>query len=394
MRPFGMRAFTDIFHKRAWIGLALLCALVLCGMAALNLQGGQDPSSAPSTIQNSQPAAAGAQPNSQTGAAGTDQQKPESQKYRIEVKEVQIPFSVFDKKGNMVLDLKQEDFQIFEDGVEQEIRYFSGPTNLPLRFGLLLDTSSSTRPRLKFEKEAAMQLGYYVLTDNPAANKDHLGFLMRFDRTPEVIQDFTANADDLTTVLDGLEAGGGTALLDAIIDACEKRLALSPGPGIPRRVLVVFSDGDDNLSKHSLEQTVDVALRTEVRIFVVSSNGYNERSPGQETLERLVEETGGRLYTPLDNLAGAAYATGYISKHQLYESQNSIYTPGSGEYINDVAVAMTKALESIGDELTHQYALGYIPKNSNLDKQFRPIEIRTRRKGVDIRVKKGYFAVP
>lgn len=389
-----MRTFTNSFCKRVWSSLALLCALVLWSVAALNLRGGQNPTSAPSAVQTPPSTTAGAQANSPSGPAGTDHPKGDNEKYRIEVKEVQIPFSVFDKKGSMVLDLKQEDFQIFEDGVEQDIRYFSGPTNLPLRFGLLLDTSSSTRQRLKFEKEAAMQLGYYVLTDNPAANKDHLGFLMRFDRTPEVIQDFTANADDLTSVLDGLEAGGGTALLDAIIDACEKRLALSPGPGIPRRVLIVFSDGDDNLSKHSLEQTVEVALRTEVRIFVLSSNAYNAQSPGQETLERLVSETGGRLYTPLDNLAGAAYATGYISKHQLYESQNSIYTPGSGEYTNDVAVAMTKALEAIGDELTHQYAIGYIPKNSNLDKQYRPIEIRTSRKGVDIRAKKGYFAVP
>ena len=110
----------------------------------------------------------------------------------MKVEEVQIPFTVYDKKGSLVLDLHQEDFKIYEDGVEQEIRYFSPPTNLPLRFGLLLDTSSSTRPRLKFEKEAAMQLGYYVLTKDK--DKDHLGFLMQFDRTPEVIQDFTPDA--------------------------------------------------------------------------------------------------------------------------------------------------------------------------------------------------------
>ena len=107
---------------------------------------------------------------------------------------MQIPFSVFDKKGSLLLNLKKEDFRIFEDGIEQKIEYFSAPTNLPLRFGILIDTSSSARARLKFEKEAAMQLGYYVLTHS----RDHQGFLMTFDHGPEVLQDYTTNPDELT----------------------------------------------------------------------------------------------------------------------------------------------------------------------------------------------------
>ncbi len=321
---------------------------------------------------------------------GSDSEALEDQRFRVEVKEVQVPFTVFDKKGKLVLDLRKEDFSIFEDGVQQEIRYFTAPTNLPLRFGLLIDTSSSARPRLKFEKEAAMQLGYYVLTNHA----DHQGFLMTFDHGPEILQDFTTNPDALTTALDGLQAAGGTALLDAIIVACERKLMTSPGPGIPRRVLVIFSDGEDDLSKHSLQQTVDVALRADVRIFAVSANGYGEKAPGDEVLKRLVEETGGRMYSPLNDIPSAAFATGYISKHQLYESQNSVYNPGTGQYTAELAMALTRALESIGDELTNQYAIGYIPKNPNLDRTFRAIEIRTRRKDVDIRTKKGYYAIP
>jgi len=357
--------------------LASLCLLtLLIGMPGSGLLG----QSAPATKSNS-PAKSS---DDKTDPSKTDQT------IRVEVNEVQIPFSVYDKKGDLVLDLTKEDFQIFEDGVQQEIRYFSAPSNLPLRFGLLLDTSSSTRQRLKFEKESAMQLGYYVLTNHP----DHQGFLMTFAQTPEVVQDYTTDADNLTQALDKLDASGGTALFDAIIEACEKNLRSAPGPGLPRRVLVVFSDGDDNLSKHSLEQAVEVALRTEVRIFVVSANGYGQQSPGEDVLKRLVDETGGRIYSPLENLPGAAYATGYISKHQLYESQNSIYTPGTGEYASELATSMTKALESIGDELTHQYAIGYIPKNITANNRFRSLEVRTRRKGVDIRTKKGYFSGP
>jgi VWFA-related protein len=319
-----------------------------------------------------------------------DQDEPQAPPIKVRVEEVQVPFSVFDKKGGLVLDLKKEDFQVFEDGVQQEIRYFSAATNLPLRFGILIDTSSSTRQRLKFEKEAAMQLGYYVLTQN----QTHQGFLMTFDHGPEVLQDFTTDPDALTTALDGLQAAGGTALLDAVIAACEEKLMTSPGPGIPRRVLVLFSDGEDNLSKHSLEQAVDVALRADARIFAVSANGYGQQSPGQKILERLVEETNGKLYTPLDNLPSAAYATGYISKHQLYESQNSVYSPGTGEYTSELNVALTKALEAIGNELTNQYAVGYIPTNPNLDGKFHALEIRTRRKDAEIRAKKGYYATP
>ena len=323
-------------------------------------------------------------------AQSSEQVGPDGQRIRVEVQEVQIPFTVFDKKGNLVLDLQEKDFKVYENGVEQEVTYFSPATNLPLRFGLLLDTSTSARPRLKFEKEAAMQLGYYVLTNH----SDHQGFLMTFDHGPDVIQDFTTDPDDLTTALDGLQAAGGTALMDAIIIASEKKLMTSPGPGIPRRVLVIFSDGEDSLSEHSLEQAVDVALRADVRIFAVSANGYGEQAPGDNVLRRLVRETGGQMYSPLDDLPSAAFATGYISKHQLYESQNSVYRPGTGQYSAELAMALTRALVAIGDELTNQYAVGYIPKNPTLDKTFRAVDIRTGRKNVEVRAKKGYYAVP
>ena len=337
----------------------------------------------------SQAGNAAAQAAPQSAAAPANADIPE-QRIRIRVEEVQIPFSVFDDNGSLVLNLKKEDFTILEDGVPQEIRYFSPPVNLPLRFGLLIDTSSSTRQRIQFEKEAAMQLGYYVLSHN----KDHQGFLMTFDHGPEVIQDYTTNPDDLTTALDGLQAAGGTAMLDAVIEASHKHLREAPGPGIPRRVIVLFSDGEDNLSKHSLEQTVEIALRNDVRIFVVSSNGYGQNAPGQATLQRLVRETNGQMFSPLDELPSSAFATGYISRHQLYESQNSVYAPGTGAYTSELNMALTKALEAIGNELTNQYAIGYVPKNNLLDGTFRTIEIRTRRRNVEIRAKRGYYAVP
>jgi len=334
--------------------------------------------------------AAQSQTGSSQDAAQESQEALEPQTIRVRVQEVQIPFTVFDKKGNLVLDLKKEDFTIYENGVRQEILYFSAPANLPLRFGILIDTSSSARLRLKFEKEAAMQLGYYVLRHDT----DHQGFLMTFDHGPQVIQDYTTDPDDLTTALDGLQAAGGTALFDAIIAASQKHVRTAPGPGIPRRVLLIFSDGEDNLSQHSLDQAVEIALKSDVRIFAVSSNGYGQNNPGQSVLERLVQETNGQMYTPLDDLPSAAFATGYISRHQLYESQNSVYQPGTGLYTSELNAALTRALEAVGDELQNQYSIGYLPTNRNLDGTFRAVEIRTTRKDVEIRTKKGYYAIP
>src|SRR5262249_47217267 len=130
-----------------WLLPALAFALVLAtALPRLLRAQGAAPSTTPAQI---------------TGGAGNGQQsgqQPSEQTIHIEVKEVQIPFSVFDKKGNLVLDLKKGDFKVLEDGVEQEVTYFNQPANLPLRFGILIDTSSSARARLKFEKEAAMSL--------------------------------------------------------------------------------------------------------------------------------------------------------------------------------------------------------------------------------------------
>jgi len=117
-------------------------------------------------------------------------------------------------------------------------------------------------------------------------------------------------------------------------------------------------------------------------------------APGDDVLKRLVQQTNGRLYSPLEDLPSTAFATGYMSRHQLGESQNSVFAPGTGQYTAELAAALTKALEAIGDELTNQYAIGYTSSNNRMDGNFRTVEIRTRRNDVELRHKKGYYAVP
>src|SRR5271156_5729251 len=130
---------------------------------------------------------------------------------------VHLVATVMDRRHEFVTDLYQSDFRVLEDGTPQEIRYFGRDTDLPLRIGILLDTSNSIRPRLEFEKEAANDFLQHVIR----RNKDQ-AFLMTFDNEPEVIQDFTGDLALLTDAIRKQRAGGGTALDDAIYRAAEK----------------------------------------------------------------------------------------------------------------------------------------------------------------------------
>jgi Ca-activated chloride channel family protein len=177
---------------------------------------------------------------------------------------VHLVATVTDKRRSFVTDLDQNDFKVLENGVPQDIRFFGRETDLPLRIGLLLDTSNSIRPRLSFEQEAAIDF----LTRVIRRNKD-MAFLMTFDNEPEVVQNFTGDLSLLTDAIHKQRAGGGTALHDAIYRASElllnPPLPKGPDPEV-RRVIVVISDGDDNLSDHALSDAIDAAIRSEVAI--------------------------------------------------------------------------------------------------------------------------------
>src|SRR5580693_6753043 len=227
---------------------------------------------------------------------------------------VHLVATVMDRHRNFVTDLDQSDFKILEDGAPQEIRYFGRDTDLPLRIGILLDTSNSIRPRLEFEKDAAMDFLQHVIR----RNQDQ-AFLMTFDNEPEVIQDYTGDLALLTDAIRKQRAGGGTALNDAIYRAAEKLV----NPPVPkganpeiRRVMVVISDGNDNLSDHALSEAVEAAIRAEAVISCISTNtdwlAIEGDKPhkmhiegGDKVLEQFAEQSGGRVFYPykVDDLA-------------------------------------------------------------------------------------------
>ena len=190
---------------------------------------------------------------------------------RQNVNLVDVLFTVLNRQNKIVADLNQENFQVFDDDAPQEIRFFSRQTDLPLRVGLLLDTSNSIRERLQFEQEAAIDFLFNVIR----RDKDQ-AFLMTVDDEPEVIQGFHRRSGPAARRHSKQRAGGGTALYDAIYQACAAAAPAAPLAAIAetdvRRVLVVISDGDDNLSRHSRGEALEMAQRAGIVIYTISTS--------------------------------------------------------------------------------------------------------------------------
>jgi len=270
---------------------------------------------------------------------------------RVLVEEVTVPFIVTDNRNRLVTDLTQEDFQVLEDKQPQQISALARETDVPLRIGLLVDTSNSIRDRLDFEQKAAAE--FLQTTVRPGKDKAMLG---SFDSMAELIQDFTDDLEKLIQGISTLRAGGGTALYDAIYYASRDRLAAeAPLTSNFRRALVVLSDGEDNQSRFSRLQTLEMARRAEVMIYTISTNIRGTRMPGDKVLQEFSEETGGRYFQP-------------FSWDDLDE-----------------------AFRSINNELRSQYTISFRP-NTPRDGQYHEIEIVTKQKGVKLRARRGYFA--
>src|SRR5947209_10105615 len=174
---------------------------------------------------------------------------------------VDVLFTVLNRRNKLVPELEKGDFKIWDDKFPQEIRYFSKQSDLPLRIGMLLDTSNSIRDRIKFEQDASINFLFSVLR----RNKDE-AFVMTFDDEPQIVQAFTGDAGALRDQITRTKAGGGTAIYDALYDACVKELSHPPRPpgdqpDIVRRVMILISDGADNLSTHTRADAIEMAQR-------------------------------------------------------------------------------------------------------------------------------------
>jgi Ca-activated chloride channel family protein len=318
---------------------------------AATMPAATQPASQPSapTASNSASAASSAATVSQPG----DQKIDPVTTIRSTTNEVNVVFTVTDKHGKRITDLKQSDFHVFDDNKPPaEVRSFHAETNLPLQVGLLIDASNSVRDRFKFEQESAVE--FLNQTIRPHYDR---AFVVGFDATPEVTQDFTDDTEALAHGIHELRPGGGTALYDALYFACRDKLMKQPKGVTVRRAIILLSDGEDNLSHVTREEAIEMAQRAEAIVYTISTNISGTKGVGDKVLERIADATGGRAFFPFQ--------------------------------IRDVA----NAFAEIQDELRSQYAVSYKPADFKADGHYRTIEIVANdRKNFRVRSRRGYYA--
>jgi Ca-activated chloride channel homolog len=336
-----------------WLGVCFVLAATLVGQtAAPTSPPAAAPSSSaktdpPSDNKSSVPAA-----QSPTGQAPAQPEPDDSVgTIRHVVNEVRVVFTVTDRHGRYIKDLKGTDFRVIDDQKPAELRSFRSETDLPLQVGLLVDASNSVRDRFKFEQEAAIEFLNAII--RPKYDK---AFVVGFDATPEVTQDFTDSTENLSTGVRMLRAGGGTAMYDALYFACRDKLLKQEQTGPVRRAIILLSDGDDNLSHVTREEAIEMAERAEVIVYTISTNISGMKGKGDKVLERIAEATGGRSFFPFQ--------------------------------MRDVSDAFL----SIQEELRSQYAVAYKPANFSTDGRYRTIEILASDKALKVRTRKGYYA--
>lgn len=324
----------------------LTCTLALAVQASSQTpQAAQPAAPAPAQTEPAQPAA-------QPPATG---QQPDPNApvttIRSVAREVNLVFTVTDSKGRFINGLKQQNFALLDDGRPPErVLAFSQQTDLPLRVGILLDTSNSIRQRFQFEQDAATEFFLQVLHRGDAA------FVTGFDVKTDLVQDYTSNIDKLNTGLHKLRPGGGTAFYDALYTTCRDQMLTLESSTAVRKALIVVSDGHDNSSHAEENDAIKMCQRAETVVYTISTNVSPSRDRADETLKRIAEATGGRAFFP--------------------------------NKIEDVS----HGFSSIQEELRSQYLVRYRPAEFKQDGSFRTIYLMALDSRYHVNTRKGYFA--
>jgi Ca-activated chloride channel family protein len=270
----------------------------------------------------------------------------------LDVTRVNMLFTVSDKKGRFVTNLDRDNFEIVESKKIQNILEFTAETNLPLRIGILIDTSNSIRERFRFQQEAATDFVNTVV--RPGQDK---GMVVSFDSSAELVTDLTDSTEALGAAIRNLRPGGGTALYDAIFFACRDKLMMDQPRDKFRRAIVMLSDGEDNESRWSREQALEMAHKADVVIYTISTNISRIATDGDKVLKYFADETGGLAFFP-------------------FKAQD-----------------LAQSFENIANELRHQYNLFYRPDPLKTDGLYHAVDIRVKgRKDLLVRARHGYYA--
>ncbi len=309
---------------------------------------------------------------SQTEAQNDKPQDNSVTTMKVDVNVVNLFFNVKDKRGGLVPNLAKDQFEVYEDGKAQNIKYFSAESNQPLTLGLLIDSSVSQERVLPIEKEVGAQFLHEVLR-----SKD-LAFVISFDVNVDLLQDFTNDAGDLRHAMNrarinGGGAGGGipglgggplptsnnprgTLLYDAVYLASNEKLSREVG----RKAMILLTDGEDQGSQMRIKDAIEAAQRADSIVYVIliadrgfyGGFGYS----GDREMKKMAEETGGRVI-PVGNKTDK----------------------------------LKDAFDQIATELRSQYNIGYTPTNNKRDGSFRHVEVKVK-SGLKVQARSGYYA--
>jgi len=298
-------------------------------------------------------------------AAASAQEVEPGDVIRVKTTLVNSPVLVIGRDGKFVPNLRREDFEVFENGVKQEIAYFA-PVENPFTVAILIDTSRSALFDLQDIQEAAIA---FVEKMRP----NDRGLVLTFSNEVTVLAEPTSDREALRKAIRAARPGGNTRVYDAIKFALADRLAGIEG----RTALVLFTDGVDNDSrKATFESALQQAARTEALIYPVQFSTYDyikARSPST-------------TFTPPEGsgFSEQDYQRADLFLHQLAE------TAGTGVYPAFDISDLERAVASIVDELHNEYSIGYYPRTQGQPGETRTVEVRVNRPQLTVRARSGY----
>jgi Ca-activated chloride channel family protein len=270
----------------------------------------------------------------------------------LDVTRVNMLFTVTDKKGRFVTDLAEKDFEVFESKKKQTIQQFTAESDLPLRLAILIDTSNSIRERFRFEQEAASSFIKGVVRRG-----EDKAMIVSFDTNAELVTDLTDQVPELNKGIMSLRPGGGTAFYDAIYFASREKLSKDQPRDKFRRAIIIMTDGEDNQSRVTRDQALEMAQKADAVIYAISTNITHVETEGDKVLRYLTEQTGGQAFFPFK--------------------------------VED----LEQSFENIANELRHQYNIFYRPDPLRTDGLYHAVQLKVKdRKDYVVRARKGYYA--
>ena len=293
-------------------------------------------------------------PDSQNATPAPPAPQPQRPAFRAGIEIVSLNVTVMDPSNHYVTDLDQGDFSVFEDGIKQDVTFFSRRQQ-PVALSLLLDSSASMEDKIQTLQTAASNFVHRLKPND-------IGQVIDFDSRVEVRQTFTSNQNELEAAIQQTSAGGSTSLYNAVYIALKelRKIKAVNEEEVRRQALVLFTDGEDTSSLVSFDEVLDLAKRSETAIYTIGLRGPDTQTKGfheaEYVMRTLAQETGGRSFFPakIEDLAG-------------------VYS-------------------QIADELASQYTLGYSSRNPRRDGAWRRIVVQVSRPNATPRTKRGYYA--